>query len=46
MLLLISAFMVMLLLAICSLIIVFLEICDFLEEFYLEIKSKFEFPRA
>ena len=38
--------MLLMFLAICSLTIVSLEIYDLLEEFYLEIKSKFEFPKA
>ena len=36
---------ILLLLLFCSLGIAFLETWDFIEDFYLEIKSKFEFPK-
>ena len=36
---------ILLLLLICSLGIALLETWDFIEDFYLEIKSKFEFPK-
>ena len=36
---------ILMFLTICSLIVAFLETWDFIYDFYLEIKSKFEYPK-